>query len=544
MMTLETRLVSSLEKIFPDESLDALSLNSITALRGEMVSFQIALKCETELSQWARVTVQSPWPGVHLRRVEVVPCRFVSAGFDDNYLRKVPGLFPDALLPLEEGERFLLRPGQWQSLWVSLPVAADAAAGSGVVSFEIQLEDAPARARAEISIEILEAALPAQALIRSEWFHADCIWTQYGVPCWSEAHWELLARYFSNATAHGINMLLTPLWTLPLDTKVGGERPTTQLLEIRKDGAAYTFDFQRLERWLRLGLECGFTHFDFAHVFTQWGAKATPKIVVLENGVEKNLFGWHVSSNDPEYANFLRQLLPPLLAVVKKFDLEERVFFHVSDEPTLEHLETYRAGAALLRSLIGDIPILDALSSADFYDTGVVDIPASASDHIEPFLERKIPKLFTYHCVAQWNKVPNRFLAMPSARNRVMGVLLYVHDLTGFLHWGYNFWYTQYSLKRDIDPFFVTDAGGCFAGGDPFAVYPGPDGPVDSIRHEVFTEALQDLRALRLLEEKIGRAEVLALVHGGLDAPLTMTAYPKDAGWLLALRQRVNEHLR
>ena len=79
MMTLETRLVSSLEKIFPDESLDALSLNSITALRGEMVSFQIALKCEAELSQWARVTVQSPWPGVHLRRVEVVPCRFVSA---------------------------------------------------------------------------------------------------------------------------------------------------------------------------------------------------------------------------------------------------------------------------------------------------------------------------------------------------------------------------------------------------------------------------------------------------------------------------------
>lgn len=540
-MNFEIHLVSSLEKVFPDEPLYAPVLRSLSALRGETVSLQIALRHEAELSQWVGVAAHGPFPGLRVRGVEVVPCRFVSMGFDEHYLRTQPGLFPDALLPLEPGDRYLLRPRQWQTLWVTIPVPADAA--PGVHAFRFEIEGDSGRAGGEFSLEVVDAVLPEQQLIRSEWFHADCLFTQYRVPCWSEEHWVLLERYFSNAAAHGINMLLTPLWTPPLDTRVGGERPTTQLLEIRKEGGAYLFDFSRLERWLRLGVACGFRYFDFAHVFTQWGARATPKIMVREGDCEKQHFGWHVASDDPEYARFLTQLIPPLLEVVRRHGLEDRVFFHISDEPTLEHLETYRAATALLRPLIGTIPILDALSNVDFYDKGVLDVPAAANDHLEPFHQRKIPRLFTYFCVAQWNRVPNRFFAMPSARNRIMGVLLYLYDLTGFLHWGYNFWFTQHSLKLDIDPFFTPDAGGCFPGGDPFAVYPGPNGPIDSIRHEVFAEALQDLRALRLLEEKIGRDAVAALIHEGATAPFTMTDYPRDAAWLLDFRQRVNERL-
>lgn len=507
------------------------------------MSLQLAVRMEAAFPQWVRVTAQSQFSQTKIRGVELVPCRYLSWEFDDNYLRKTPGLFPDVLLPLEHGEKYLMRPGHWQSLWVSVPIPADAKSGVYPLSFTVHVEDEPMQVSVGFSLEVLEAQLPEQEIIRSEWFHADCIFTHYGVPCWSEKHWALLERYFTNAIAHEINMLLTPLWTPPLDTKEGGERPTTQLLEIQKEGATYTFDFDKLERWLHLGKACGFRYFDFVHAFTQWGAKATPKIVVREGGREKKLFGWHVASNDPEYANFLKQLIPPLLDVVKHHGLEHRIFFYISNEPRLEHLETYRAAAELLRPLLGDIPILDALSDANFYDRGVVDIPTAGSDHIEPFVERKVPRLFTYHCVAQWNKVPNRFLAMPSARNRVMGVLLYLYDLTGFLHWGYNFWYTQHSLKLDIDPFFVTDAGGCFAGGDPFAVYPGREGPVDSIRHEVFTEGLQDLRALRLLEKKIGREAVVQMIHEGQEGALSMTHYPKDPAWLLDLRQRVNECL-
>src|SRR5699024_11757910 len=67
------------------------------------------------------------------------------------------------------------------------------------------------------------------------------------------------------------------------------------------------------------------------------------------------------------------------------------------------------------------------------------------------------------------------------------------------LHWGYNFWWSQFSL-RPIDPFEETCAGGGFFGGDAFAVYPGPDGSAWlSIRHRVFAQAMADHRALTWL---------------------------------------------
>lgn len=83
-----------------------------------------------------------------------------------------------------------------------------------------------------------------------------------------------------------------------------------------------------------------------------------------------------------------------------------------------------------------------------------------------------------------------------------MGLLMYKYDIYGFLHWGYNFWYSQYSIDQQLDPFKSTDSGRGFLSGDAFMVYPGKKGPVDSIRNEVMFEGIQDLRALRKLESK------------------------------------------
>ena len=96
-----------------------------------------------------------------------------------------------------------------------------------------------------------------------------------------------------------------------------------------------------------------------------------------------------------------------------------------------------------------------------------------------------------------------------------MGILAYVYDLTGFLQWGFNFYFSQYSRKL-IDPFASTDSDGAFPAGDPFLVYPGRGGkPLDSIRH------------------------VLALI----GEPLTMKEYPRRDEWLRGVRERVYREL-
>ncbi len=541
---LKLRIVSSLEKIFNDEEMLASEAGGSTALREEVAAFQVAVWSTDR--QWIKLDIQGKLPH-SVRTVELMPSNCAAFENDGNYLRTTPGLYPDCLKPLAADTSWSLPRSQWRAFWISVPVSSDCAPGKYDFNISVTITDylgAPVP-EAEVltgsyTLEVIDAALPEQKLIRSEWLHTDCIHKYYKLPCWSEEHWTLMEKYFINAASHGINMLFTPIWTAPLDTAVGGERPTTQLLDIEKSGDRYTFDFAKLDRWFKLGLKCGFKYFDFAHPFTQWGAGYTPKIMVREDGVEKKLFGWHVPSDSPEYANFLKQLIPQMLQVVAANGLSKNVFFHISDEPHLNQLEQYRYCAELLRPLIGDIPIIDALSDIDFYDRGGVGIPIPCNDHIEPFYERRIPNLFTYYCVCQREDVSNRFFAMPSARTRIMGLQLYIYDLAGFLQWGYNFWYTQYSLDQDINPFLTTDAGGVFVSGDSFAVYPGEDGPLDSIRHEVFTEGMQDLRALRLLEEKIGRQAVLDMIHEGLYYQITMKRYPHDAAWLLDLRRRIN----
>ena len=211
--------------------------------------------------------------------------------------------------------------------------------------------------------------------------------------------------------------------------------------------------------------------------------------------------------------------------------------FHISDEPGEAHLDSYRRAKEGAAPYLEGFPIYDALSDYRFYEKGLVDHPIPSNDHIGPFLEHQVPGLWTYTCCAQNRKVGNRFFAMPSYRNRILGQQFYKFQIQGFLHWGYNFWYTQYA-KEQIDPYQVTDAGRAFPGGDPFSVYPGPDGPIPSLRLKVFHQALQDLRALELLESLDGPGAAAGCIQD--FAGMTFSRYPRSAQALLDTRERVN----
>ena len=188
--------------------------------------------------------------------------------------------------------------------------------------------------------------------------------------------------------------------------------------------------------------------------------------------------------------------------------------------------------------------VIDALSNIEFYEQGLLERPIPANNHIEPFIGR-VPELWTYYCCGQHRDgVSNRFFAMPGWRTRVLGFQLWKFRCAGFLQWGFNFWNSRHSIEKNIDPFTITDGGLAWPSGDPFVVYPGENGqPLLSLRLKQFHEALQDLRALRLLERKIGYAAALAILEQGLDEPITFSQYPRSAAWLLATRERINQAL-
>lgn len=538
-------------KVFLDEPVrEADARERFEGFQNETISFQLAF-CGTLETARKCVYLEAASPlkeHLRIRAVQSVPVHLATLpDADDNYLRKTPGLYPDLLREQKPGDKMgsmRVQPGQWHAYFID--VEPDGACAPGEYPVELRLRDANEEAvyaTAAVTIRILPGMLPAQKLIRTHWFHCDCLAHYYHVPVFSEEHWRLLENFIRLAVRRGCTMLLTPLFTPPLDTAKGGERTTVQLVDVRAENGAYSFGFERLERWVEMCERCGVTYYELSHLFSQWGAVAAPKIVATVDGEEKKLFGWHTDARGAEYAAFLKAFLTALMKELHRLQIADRAYFHISDEPVLEQLEDYRHAKSLVTPYIEGRPIVDALSDFAFYQTGAVEKPIVSINHMAPFLEAEVPGLWTYYCIGQYKDVTNSFIAMPAARTRILGAQLYRYQIEGFLQWGYNFYNTWLSI-HPLNPFETTDAGGIFPAGDPFQVYPGEDGePEDSLRFMMMHLAMQDLRALQALEALRGREHVLALLDECAEGPLTLTEYPRVAEFFDRLREKVNAEL-
>lgn len=533
-------LASSLEKALPQRQASPLTEPVLYGFAGEKLHFQLIYRWEDSPIN-ARLRLANSPCAVKFYSVRNIPSGLPCySETDENYLSKEVGKYPD-LLETSEGELRSVT-GEWRSLWVEL----DCVGLSGTHALSVLVESERKVLFSEkLEIRLSKFPINKQKLLQTQWFHADCLCNYYDVEAFSEEHFRICENFIASAVKdYGINMILTPVFTPPLDTQVGGERRTVQLVDVAFAEGKYTFDFGKLHRWVEICKRQGVEHLEIAHLFTQWGAKFCPKIMVLEGGSLIAKFGWHVEATDPSYRAFLEAFIPALRAELRDLGYgDDRVYFHISDEPVLENLEYYAKAKALVADLLVGAQIIDALSNYDFYAKGLVKEPVAANDHIAPFLENGVYPLWVYYCCAQHVEVSNRFFAMPSARNRIMGVLLFLSRVKGFLHWGYNFYNTQYSIAQ-VNPFEVSDAGGAFPSGDSYLVYPGADGqPLPSLRGKVWEEALQDLRALETLAEKQGYEAVKAMLEGLAGQAMDYKHYPKEEGFFVELRKALVEAL-
>ncbi len=534
---MEILVLSSLEKVFSDERPSAAEFKGFSMLKNERSSFQVAF-C-TEKDEKVKFELNGELSGfAKMFTVKEIPVGTAAykENVDDLYLRKTSGNYPDCLVPV--GGEFDAEAGKWYSLWVEVMPNGNYT-GKSVLSAAINGE------KAEIEIEVIDAELPKQELIYTNWYHSDGICNYYNIEPFSEEYWRINRNFIKTAAEHGMNCILTPVFTPPLDTRVGGERRTVQLVTVRHHGGKYYFDFKNFRKWVSICRECGIEYFEINHFFTQWGAKHAPKIVALDSrGREKKIFGWKTRTSSKKYDEFLRQFASAFIRVVEEEGIREKCFLHVSDEPHLKDLETYKRRAALIEEIFPGFKVIDALSDFAFYEKGVLKNPIPCEDSIKPFIGN-VSELWTYYCCGQGHSyMPNRFFSMPSLRNRVLGIILYKYDVKGFLHWGYNFYNTQYSIKA-IDPYKISDAGGGFPSGDSFIVYPAADGTaLESLRLKVFYDGFQDILALKLLESKIGREKVLEFIDKDLFKPLTFMEYPHENEWLLEMREKINYKIK
>ena len=544
--------VDSLVKVFPDSAPEAEGAIQILAARGAVESAQLALQGDRDAAA-IEVAIELPisadgqrrLEGVSWRRVEYVPVHNPAFSVDPAVrLRNGPSFFPDPLLDAEalaarypgagwDGGFSGLAPGGLTvPLWITLNVPEDAAPGRYEGRVTVKAGDD--EAALPLIVEVSPARVPAERTLQlTQWFNPQAIADAGNVTAWSEEHWRLLGEWGRNLAAHRSNVILTPL---------------TELLRLTRDGQGkLQVDFALLDRWVETFRAAG-------AIGLIEGGHLAGRLTGWESGFALNSFKITAATGDLEdmkgrpveevsARDFLGELLPALMAHLRKRGWLGQYVQHLADEPVAANAGSYLALSELVREFAPELLRLDATMGSEAL-VGSVDIWCPQSQEVEDELsfyqERQAAgdELWHYTCLAPNGAYPNRFLNMPLLGTRVLHWFNFTAGATGYLHWGFNQWNTWGSRNG---PFSDTEGTnlqgrGHLPAGDTHLVYPGPRGrPLDSIRHEMCLEGVQDYELLKVLER--ARPEEAQRLAGEVLPDLK--GYVKDVGRFREVRREL-----
>ncbi len=517
---------SSLVKIFNKE--DCKPISGGVCLKNESFTFQIFITAEQNLCE--KIVIDSD---LNVKKYIVKKMKGnydLNPKTDDYYIKPNDDTYPDLLQEIDE-----LNLEKNQSCTIFFEIEAkEKVAGLHYINIKIGAEII------SFPLTVLDKSLVDSDLIITHWVHLDCICNYYNLKVFSEAFYERLKIFLQAYVKMGNNMLLIPIFTPPLDTAVGGERLTTQLVKIKKIDDKYSFDFSELIKYINLAKSFGIKYFEFSHLFTQWGGKFCPKIIVEENGSFYDAFGWQVASDDPRYLDFLKQFFDVFVPCLIELGIKDNSFIHLTDEPNEKHFDKYEILSKYVRSICQGVKMIDALSHFEYVEKGLIDLPVVClnSKDLDRFDE--YDKLL-YYCVWVDNEgITNRYFHMPTLRTMVLGLQLYIENSKGFLHWGYNFYNTRFSI-RPVNPYVDATAGGEFVAGDSFIVYPGKDDVDYSLRYFTMLETFELYRLLKTAEKKLGREEIIHFLHE--EGVYGVHQYPHDESWFIKLKNKLYQKI-
>ena len=521
-----------MRRVYPgSEALaDATYTYNIHAARNERVSFQAcARNMSAEEAVTADLSASAPdGIEVQIRRVGYVPIKHLNTDTPLAELEgadHIPGFVPDPLYPESS---VTAGPLETNAFWVNVSVPADAEPGEKLIMLSFKVgEDVVAELSAKVIVSSL-VVQPRKDFPVTHWFYADALCDWYKLEPWEDRLWEMARSYIQDLIDHGNNCVYVPIFTPPTD---GVKRPTQLLKVTTPSEGKYEFDFSDVRKWVKLALECGAEYFEWTHLFSQWGVKNAIRIYRDNADKESLLWPPETEATSDVYRNFLSQFLPAFHEFLLSEGIFEQSFFHLSDEPHGEQIVDYRAARAVLAELAPWMRVMDALSDVAYAVEGLTDIPIPSIGVARKFQEAGVDA-WAYFCCGPRGPYLNRFTDTPLAKIRMSGWLFYKLRAQGFLHWGYNYWYKS-QTQQMIDP-FAELAGGIWprwSNGDTFVVYPGAEGPLDSIRWEMFGQSLRDYALLQT---------------AGIDPDDAMLAeindyndFPKTEDWITQTRRKI-----
>jgi len=516
--------VDSLIKVFPtDTSASTGSQTSeVWGARNQHVSLQLALRSSRPLtSVTAECEPLKSASGAAIQNVQINAVGYVvvATNSDDTppeeLVGEAPGWYPDVLLdlPLE------LKPNRTSAIRITVHVPADAAPGlyQGALSVRAGQQEL---ARASIHLNVIAAQVPEERNLKvTNWFNFEDRHCRqfFDAPQFSPEWWTLMENVARVMGDHRQNVILTPL---------------PSLIKANAEGGQIRFDFSNFDRWVETFMTKGeFRYIEGSHLLDRAGGYDEPmqvSVYLLESGKVRNV---PLPPDDPRVEPALGRFLSALNRHLEEKNWKSSYLQHVLDEPHGSEPAYYARFSALIRRCLPGVPTIDAIDADN-----VAPEVAQNSDIWVPLLGRfdnKVDVLqqrikngkevWFYTCLFPRGHYMNRLIDFPLIKTRLLHWLNFDQNLTGFLHWGGNFWSPE--PMKNTQP--VINMNETFLPpGDAFIVYPDKSrrSLFSSIRLEAMREGIEDYELLQSLSKR-NPEEALRIVKQAISS---LTNYVRD----------------
>ena len=420
----------------------------------------------------------------------------------DFVTRRAPFQVYDALRPLDGP-----LPEGRTALYLSVEASAQTAPGTYTGKLLLTDREAvPVRCR----VSGVEVPAPGKGAVGVlNFFDYDNLAAQHGVEKGSEAYWALFRQYVrAELDMRCTHILLPP-----------GEA-------VFEEGRLTGFDFTLARRAGRIAAEedapwlCGghiahWHDWDDGEYYPNWDQKTgvtTPEGYLQ---MQKYFRQWRQVIEDNGWQGRMAQAL--------------------ADEPQTYNDKTYRVLAGMCRKFLPGVPIIDAVETTNL--GGGIDIWVPKQDTYEKWreayetLKAAGEEMWFYTCAFPAGAIMNRSMDLPLTASRAVMWMGALYRLSGFLHWGFN-----YYIGEDIwNSACCPHKGALLPAGDAHIVYPGPEGPWRSMRFEAQRSGVEEwellARALRAAPE-----ETEALLRAVCSS---FREYTREGKVLLAARAKL-----
>lgn len=414
----------------------------------------------TELFQLLSVGVNENTSPTLMTTTDYESCRsFVT--------RQAPFRVYDALKPLAGS----IPPGQRLALYLCAEIPADARPGCHTGLLHICTGGESHTIPLTCTIHPLQIPAPEKARLGMlNFFDYDGLAAQHGVEKNSPEYWQLFRRYVRAQLDLRCTHILLP----------AGEA-------VVRDGRLVGFDFSAAEQAGQIARQEGAPMLCGGHIahWQQW-----------DDGEYYPNWDASLGVSTPQGYLQLRRYFTQWAEVIHRNHWQHCMAQALADEPQTHNDQTYRVLAGICRKFLPGIPILDAVETVNL--GGGIDIWVPKQDTYEKWrqdyqaLQDAGETMWFYTCAFPAGPAMNRSMDLPLSVSRLVLWMGALYRLSGFLHWGFN-----YYIGDDIwNSACCPHKGALLPAGDAHIVYPGTDGPWRSMRFEAQRAGAEDYELL------------------------------------------------